>query len=144
MALLSIAHNNNNDSNGAGWKVSDGSDAISSRRSSGRDVRECNADTAQALEACERAAKAATPRERERGMVSRLGRRFRRYCIFLAHSHHESVSAPEDETEAEVSSLEQLTGSRSSSRSRRRRSSSIGSAGSRLKMRLRRCTSSPG
>ncbi|XP_032581464.1 uncharacterized protein LOC116802166 [Drosophila sechellia] len=142
MALLSIAHNNNNDNNGAGWKVCDGADAISRGRSPGRDVEECSAATA--LEACARSAEAATQRERERGMVSRLGIRFRRYCRFLAHSPHGGAAPPEDETEAEASSLEQLTGSRSSSRSRRRRSSSIGSAGSRLKMRLRRCTSSPG
>ncbi|XP_043065988.2 uncharacterized protein [Drosophila bipectinata] len=79
-------------------------------------------------------------------MVSRLSRRFRRYCKFLAHSPFHSRRESDGDGEASGSaaasavgsSMEQLTGGK------RRRSSSIGSAGSRLKMRLRRCTSSPG
>ncbi|KAI8033989.1 hypothetical protein M5D96_013234 [Drosophila gunungcola] len=83
-------------------------------------------------------------KERERSVVSRLGQRFRRYCKLLSTSNGNAAAEDVAETSAEVSSLEQLTGSRGSTRSRRRRSSSIGSASSRLKMRLRRCTSSPG
>ncbi|KAH8420546.1 hypothetical protein KR009_011280 [Drosophila setifemur] len=80
-------------------------------------------------------------------MVGRLSHRFRRYCKFLSHPRSQSNSHSRREsaaTEAEsnageegINSTEQLTGTG------RRRSSSIGSAGSRLKMRIRRCTSSP-
>ncbi|EDW30564.1 GL26851 [Drosophila persimilis] len=74
------------------------------------------------------------------------GRRFRRYYQFFSHA---SVVPPqlalalELDREATSSSVEQLTGGSSSPyRRRNRRRSSIGSA-SRLKMRVRRSTSSP-
>lgn len=172
MALLSITSNNNNNNN------SERDDPTSSGRSPGRDLGESSAARAATdegelsatesgevdttwkrgaqpraptfpRESKEERGRRAAPTSREKGMVNRLGRRFRRYCKFLSASHGTQASAEDEaeaEAEAEVSSMEQLTGSRSSSRSRsrRRRSSSIGSASSRLKMRLRRCTSSPG
>ncbi|XP_070074641.1 uncharacterized protein [Drosophila takahashii] len=161
MALLSISNNNNSERERD--EASGDLSSISRGRSPGRHAGESSAATEEeeSKEQPQRATswkKGARPptsmsesreeRGRERGMVNRLGRRFRRYCKFLAASHGAATSAsPEDEAEGEeMSSMEQLTGSRSSSRSRgrRRRSSSIGSASSRLKMRLRRCTSSPG
>ncbi|BFG02090.1 probable myosin light chain kinase [Drosophila madeirensis] len=78
-------------------------------------------------------------------MISRLGRRFRRYYKFFSLAN---VVPPqlalqlELDREATSSSVEQLTGGGSPYRRRNRRRSSIGSA-SRLKMRVLRSTSSP-
>ncbi|XP_023030964.1 uncharacterized protein LOC111518475 [Drosophila willistoni] len=89
---------------------------------------------------------------RSNSMVSRLSRRFKRCCRALAGSSRQLPPLHLDTDYAHSSSMDQLTGSSSRQnqhhhhhhRRSRRRSSSLSGSVTRLKLRLRRSTSSPG